>query len=473
MIKKSVTLLILVVMLLTAFGIDYTPANAYAYDTTFVSKIHYQNIGTETASLSITFYDQNGVEVASLPVTTLEPDAATSLYAGTIGGLTSGFKGSAVISSNQPLASVVAQVGSGAVKNQPLSSGFSQGSSSVLIPTVLKQMFFFTSVFAVQNVDSVAADFKLTFVPVTGSQIIYNVTNVPANASRLFDMGTVPAITESTFNGAVLIESFKNGTTTPGLIVGTSMELENAGYNAYAFDGASATANKIYMPTAVCKFGPNKNSTSAYAVQNNNNVPVNVTVTYSNGNVDGPYSVPAYGKRSFDGCQAGNAVGYLGSAIVTSTGGNIHVVGKVYGGGLYPAHLAFINGSSNVALPFIRWTEANWLNGVGQRTYIAIQNIGTSNIPAGAVSVKYYDKNGALIGTHTLGAIAVGAKGNSHPYYLGPIAAEFGTYTDGSEGGGAVVEGPVGSQLAVVVRVQKYLGAGNSAGDDYTGIPIN
>jgi len=93
--------------------------------------------------------------------------------------------------------------------------------------------------------------------------------------------------------------------------------------------------------------------------------------------------------------------------------------------------------------------------------------------PAGQVSVKYYDKNGTLLGTHTLGAIAVGAKGNSHPYYIGAAGAEFGTYPDGSEGGGAIVEGPAGSQLAVVVRVQKYIGGGNSAGEDYTGIPIN
>jgi hypothetical protein len=465
MLKKSVTVLILLIMLLTAFGIDYSPAYAYAYDTAFVSMIHYQNVGTDTANISIVFYDLNGVQKATLPVTTLKKNAVTTLFAGSVGGLTSGFKGSAVISSDQPLASVIAQVGSGSVKNQPLSSGFSEGSSSVLIPTVLKKMFYFTSVFVVQNVDSTAADFKLTFVPVSGSPIIHNVNNVPKYASRIFDMGKLSAITTSTFNGAVLIEAKRAGTTTPGSIVGTSMELENAGYNAYAFDGAAMTANKIYMPTAVCKFGPNNNSTSAYAVQNNNSTPVKVTVTYSNGKVDGPHTVPAYGKRSFDGCGAGNPDGFLGSAIVTATA-KIHAVGKVYGGGLYPAHLAFITGYSKVSLPFIRWTEADWLNGNGQRTYIAIQNIGTSTIAAGKVKVQYYDKNGVLKGTHTLGAIAVGAKANSHPQFVG--LTEF-----GANGGGAIVIGPTGSQLAVVVRVQKYIGSGNSVGEDYTGIPIN
>ena len=471
MVKKSISLAIILIVLLTAFGLDYSSVHAYAYGSDFVSTIHYQNVGNDTAQISIIIYDQNGIEEASAPVTNLEPGAATSIYAGTINGLSSGFKGSAVISSDQPLASVVAQVGSGAIKNQPLSSGFSEGSSSVLIPTVLKNMFFFTSVFAVQNVDSVAADFTLRFVTTTGTQINKTVPDVQPFASRLFDMGQIPEITTTTFNGSVVIDSVRNGTTTPGSIVATSMELENAGFNAYAFDGAANTGTTVYMPSAVCKFGPNNDSTTAYAVQNTNATSVQVTVTYSNGNVDGPHTLAGYAKRSFDGCHAGNPNGFLGSAVVTATG-DVHAVGKVYGGGLYPAHLAFLSGESKVGLPFIRWTESQWYNGVRQRSYIAIQNIGSSNIPSGQVTVTYYDKNGNAVGSHTLGAIPVGGKVNSHPHHIGSAGFEFGYYTDGSQGGGAIVEGPNGSQLAVVVRVQKYTGNGTSVGEDYTGIPI-
>jgi hypothetical protein len=476
--KKFLTIIIITIVLFTAFGVNQSPVYAQAYDTDFVSMIHYQNVGTSDATINITIYDNDGIEAASAPVATLAPGGATSLYAGTL-GLTAGFSGSAVISSDQPLASVVAQIGSGAVLNQPLSSGFSGGSSSVLIPTVLKNMFFFHTVFSVQNVDSVPADLTFTFVPLVGNPpsagtpIVYTVTGLPAYASKLIDMGSFPEISEPQFNGSVAIEAVQTGTSTPGSVVATSMELEIAGNNAYAFDGASSTADKIYMPSAVCKFGPNNESTTAYAVQNTTSNTISVTVTYSNGNVDGPYQLPAYAKRSFDGCQANNPVGFLGSAVVESTGGDIHVVGKVYGGGLYPAHLAFISGSSKVALPFVRWTETNWENREGQRTFIAVQNIGTSDIPAGQVTVSYLDKDGTVLGTHTLGAIPVSQKANTHPHHIGAAGYEFGTYPDGSSGGGAIVEGPAGSQLAVVVRVQKYLGQGNSVGEDYTGIPIN
>lgn len=466
----------LALVLLTSFGLWTSPVYAYAYDTDFESVIHIQNIGTEIAGVSIDVINHLG-ELTNYPIADIPVRGSTSLLVGSI-GVGSDFKGSAVLRSSQPLATVVSQSSSGEVKNQPLSSGFSEGSANVLIPTVLKNKFFFHSLFSVQNVDTETADLTFTFVPligdppdpvVAGTPIIHQITDLAPGVSYFIDMGNFPAITENSFNGSVAIEAKKAGSETPGAIVGTSMELEIAGYNAYAFDAALNTSNKIFMPSAVCKFGPNRNSTSAYAVQNTNNFPIDVKVTYSNGNIDGPYTLEAFAKRSFDGCQAGNPRGFLGSAIIESTGGDIHTVGKIYGGGLYPAHLGFINGSSNVSLPYIRWTESNWYNQIGHRTYIAIQNIGTTNIQAGDVVVEYYNKDGTLAGTHVLGAIDVSKKANSHPQYIGASGYEFGN--DG--GGAAIVKGPIGSQLAVVVRVQRYIGDGNSVGEDYTGIPTN
>jgi hypothetical protein len=473
--KKYFSLPIILIMVIMTLGLNYTSAQAYAYGSDFISTIHYQNIGDSTANVSLVIYGQDGSVEATHPVTQLAPGGATSLYAGSISGLDSGFTGSAVLSSDQPLATTIAQVNSGSVKNQPLSNGFSAGSDSVLIPTVLKNQFYFNSVFSVQNVDSTAADLTFTFKTIDGAEIVETINDIAPYASYVVDMGATSMIHSVAFNGSVFIEAVQAGTSTPGSIVASSMELQYNGNNAYAFNGvpSSETSTRIYMPTAVCKFGPTRDSTSAYAIQNPNDTSVDVTVKYSNGHVDGPYRIAPYAKRSFDGCSANNPVGFLGSATVTATN-NVQAVGKVYGGGLYPAHLGFTSGSDEIALPFVRWTEANWLNGTGQRSYIAIQNIGSSTIPAGGISVNYYDKDGNLVGTHQINSsVAVGGKVNSHPYYLGSVGAEFGTYSDGSSGGGAIVVGPNGSQLAVVVRVQKYTGGGNSVGEDYEGIPIN
>ena len=126
-------------------------------------------------------------------------------------------------------------------------------------------------------------------------------------------------------------------------------------------------------------------------------------------------------------------------------------------------------GAPKIALPYVRWTETHWTDGTRQRANIAIQNVGTAQIPAGAITVKYYDKSGTLVGTHTINsALDVGKKTNSNP--LAISQTEFG-YIGSSIGGGAIMEAPDGSQLAVIVRVETYV-PGGSVGEDYSGIPI-
>lgn len=268
------------------------------------------------------------------------------------------------------------------------------------------------------------------------------------------------------FNGSLQVFATKDETTEGANVVASALELSITGTGAYAFEGASDFATTIYMPSALCKF--NGVQTSSYAVQNTTAGNVDVTVEYAGGGTAGPVTLAAGAKQSFNACDV-NASGYIGSAVITATG-DIVAMGKVFGGGLSTAFLGFNNGVAQVALPYVRWTTAHWFDGTRQRAYIAIQNVGAS-LDAGEVTVKYYDKTGALVGTDTLGAIAAGAKANSNAGNIGAAAAEFGYYTDGTFGGSAIVEGPTGAQLAVIVRVQSRVGA-DSVAEDYSGIAI-
>ena len=83
--------------------------------------------------------------------------------------------------------------------------------------------------------------------------------------------------------------------------------------------------------------------------------------------------------------------------------------------------------------------------------------------------MKYYDKSGNLVGTKWLAAIPAGGKVNSTAEGL--MGGEFGYYADNTYGGSAIVEGPAGSQLAVVVRIQQMAGQ-IGVGEDYNGIAI-
>jgi hypothetical protein len=463
------TVLALAVALLGAAS----PVSAAAFGTSFVTSITYMNVGTGPATITLTFYDENSATPILIPLPDLAVNAGASINVGGVTSVAAGFKGSAVMSSDQPLAATMVQlppVGS-AVKNRPLSNGFSGGASYVLIATALKNTFATNSIISVQNVDTVGADVTVNFVPVGGTAVPITVTNLPSGAAKYFDLNTIGSLGGS-FNGSVQITSVKTGTTTPGSVVATSLEASTANNNVYAFEGIATTSDTIYMPSAFCNYGGA--ISSAYAIQNTSTTAsVDIKVTYSNGNNETKTAVGPGAKVSLSGCSAGNPNGFIGSAVVTTVpaGGAIVGIAKITGNGLSTAFVGVGDGAAKLYAPYVRYTEAHWLDGTKQRTFIAIQNVGGADLAAGAVTIKYYDKDGNLVGTDTnAAALVVGGKFSSAARNVGPVAAEFG-YIGTTFGGSAVIEGPVGSKLAVVARVQTSTGGTSTVGEDYNGIP--
>lgn len=472
--KKLKFALLLVVVLvlftaLTAFAGD-------AYDASFTTSVTYQNVGSADAMVTFQFYPEN----ASSPITyeaTLPAGAGASLFMGGVADVPDGFMGSGILSSDQPVVATLVQIASDpAVQNRPLSNGFETGAPQVLLATVLKNKFNATSVFSVQNASSGPVDLDITFYNAdnpAAAPINIEHNGLPAGASKYFDMGTIPQITAGVFNGSAVVQGYAAGTTTPANIVATVLELGTNNTDASAFEGVSGASNTVYMPSAICNAFGGQNT--AYAVQNTSqSASASVTVNYSNGATESA-NIPAGAKRSFLACNAtGMTQGFSGSATITSTGAEIVVIGKVYGVGLYTAFLGATEGSETLALPYVRWTESQWTPGGRQRAYIAIQNVG-ANLPAGAVTVRYVDKNGDVVGTHSLPAIPSGGKVNSWaglPEVTGNRAAlnEFG-YAGGQFGGSVIVEGPAGSQLVAVARVASAAPS-NLVGEDYNGATI-
>lgn len=463
----------MVALLLSIFAVGGRGVSAQtnAYATAFTTSITYQNIGTGTANINLTVYSSTGTPSA-IPASTLAANGAGSFFVGSVSGLGTTFNGSAVISADQPIAATLVQIPASAsqVKNRPLSNGFSSGSGTVLIPTVLKSFANYTSKFVVQNTDSVANDFTVDFINPANGSVVYtaNPTNVAPNTSVYYDAGTIAALT-STFNGSVKVTAVKTGTSNAGSAVGTALELQTNGVGAYASQAfpASAAATKVFMATSLCNLViPSGATTSFYAVQNAGTASASVTVTYVGAAGSTPVNVTttattiaAGAKASFNPCTAaGVPSGFSGSATINSTQ-PILAIGKVNGGGLYTAFEGATAGSAKTALPYVRWlTPAQG----GQQTYIAIQNVGTS--AASSVTVKYYSGAGALLGTHTIPSIAAGAKASSNP-------TSAGVTNMGVGGGSAVVEG-ANAQLIVVTRVTSPV-TGGTTGEDYNGIPFN
>jgi hypothetical protein len=362
------------------------------------------------------------------------------------------------------------QIPSGTVvKNRPLINGFSEGSNRVLIATVLKNKFNSSTQFSVQNVGTSAATFTLKYYNAenpSAAPIVQTTQAVPASAAKYYNGDNLPA----SFNGSVTIES-------TGPIVAAAMELSTNSIAVSGFEGVTGGAKTLYMPSALCNAFGGQNT--AYAIQNTSTTgeDANVTVSFSNGKSTSAV-IKGGAKASFVGCINQNGTnllpnGFSGSATITSTGADIVGIGKVSGVGLSTAFVGATSGADTLALPYVRWTQTRFDANPGnrQRTFIAVQNVGPP-IAAGQVKIEYRDKDGNLVGTHTIAAgVPTGGKVNSNPTNIGAPGDEFG-YSGSQFGGSAIVVGPAGSKLVAVARVTSFLSAGQSAGEDYNGIAI-
>jgi hypothetical protein len=443
-----------------------------AYDTPYVTSITYTNAGNSDTDVTFTFYLPNGSTVEA-PAIPLAANASGSLFVGNVQDLGAGFSGSAIVSAGEPILATMVQVpqtDSGSpIKNRPLSNGFRDNASSerFLIPTVLKNQFNNTTRFSVQNVSQDSINLEVNFFRVgeTSATHTETVNDLPAGSAATFDAGEISQL-GSSFDGSATIDA------TGGEVVAAALELTvDTSGRASSFEGVPTGTNTVYMATALCKaFG----ASSAYAVQNTSTTDsAEVTVNY-NGGGEQTQSISAGGKFSFLACDS-NSSNYSGSATITSTGAPIVAIGKVFtdggSGRLSTAFAGESAGASSLIAPYVRWTSsANFNGGARQRAFLAIQNIG-SNIPSGQnITVRYVDKNGNEVGTHTIpGPIPEGDKRNSNPSEVAAIGAEgeFGYYTDGTFGAGAIIEGPSGSQLIAVVRIQSVVPGVGQVAEDY------
>jgi hypothetical protein len=473
---RAFSIILILAVIGSMFALPMT-AKAVAYGATFTTSITYMNIGTSAANVTMLFYPAQN----ATPVTWNEPalpvNAAASLYAGTV--FASSFSGSAVVSSDSPLAVTGVQT-STTVKNRMLSNGFSSGAAVFTIPTVLKGTFTTNSIFSVQNADSEANNVTVTFNPVSGSPFSDTITGLPAGAAKIYDMGSVVVSgLGATFNGSVKITAKKTASpAVDGSVVASSQELSTINDNSYAFEGATNGGSTVYMPSAFCGWGVGLVQ-SAFAVMNMGANPVDLTVTYRVAGSATTYTDTVTGlaaglKASLAACTVAPA-GFIGSATITATGTSpsIVAIGKIYNGGLSTAYSGFAAGSQIVALPYVRFTNSFWTAGTKQRVFIAIQNVGAGALAVGAVSAKFYDADGNLVGTLTnTTAIAVGDKWSVAANQLpGGVGNEFG-YWATKTGGGAIISGPAGAQLAVIGRAQTYLSPTTSTGEDYNAIPV-
>ncbi len=468
-------------MVLLVLAIVVPAASAQsATSQTWTSSITYYTPSSSGGTLQVNYYA--GATLYTGPTITLAPNKAGSLLIGTVSTVPDGFAGSAVLSADVPIVATYVQFAAGAEAGnygRPIYSGFNpqDAATPFYVPTVLYQKFNTTSRIGVQNVESFEIAARLKFYAVGASTpTVTKTVDIPAQASYIFTPSDISGLTPG-FNGSLVIEATKKGDpTTQGRVVASSVETADSGRFAYAFEGVAQGANKIYMPSMLCKYRPEQQM-SYYAIQNAGSTTATVTIQFYNtagaqvGTMSGT-DIPPGGKISVQPCVYGVPENTSGSAVIESVGAPVIAIGKISANnGLATAFVGQPAGYNKVALPYIRWAADPSRD---FRAYIAIMNVG--NASATNIVAKYYDGNGSLAGTHVVAnasnPLGVFIKRNSDPYTAGALHP---TYNDfGFHPSGGAVEIESDQPIVVVVRLARNVSLGTVTmfGEDYNGTPI-
>lgn len=471
---KKITLLFL--LLVVVLGISTTPANAQATDATWISSITYFVPGDDPGKLSVIFYD--GTSSYTSPEIDVTGKSSGEINIGST-SLSENFKGTAVLSSSVPVASVTTQF----EENNPLgfSTGFYTGftkedAGSTFYLSTVRANGLTSSSIGVQNVEDVAITATLNFYSVfTGNLAFKKVVELQPGAGYVSKLREIPEFSGSIFDGSLVVTAVRSDDlTTPANVVASAVETQDNGYGVYSYQGVKEGSTKVYLPTAMCEY---QEQTSYFAIQNLGTSTADVKVDYYDFNNNFVGSTPIQkiskgAKWSTNPCTYNLLEQQKGSAVVTSTNGvPLTAMAKINTtDGLITAFSGLPAGSTHIALPYVRWSDNT---STKYSSYIAVMNLGTTN--ATNIIAHYYDADGTLIKTHTLAStsnpLGPSNKANTNASMANALTGgEFGYASNGG-----AVEIISDQPVAVVVRNAIYptnIPGINIFGEDYVGIRV-
>ena len=395
-------------------------ANNYASGTgSFTTFLAFQNTGSASANVTIQYYDATGTPLAASTVVT-----SVAKYGELIGAnpLALGSRGAGVITSNQPLAVIVAEATPYGGSAYAVNAG---AGNTLNAPFAFRNTFGgYTTQLTVFNAGSSPVTATVNFYDNTGTlaSAASQSFSVGAKQSYSLDQGAASSNIPSGFNGWAQVSS-----PVGSQLVAQVLE-QNPGIRYVSIVNAQTGSSSTAYAPAIFNNAYGSFITGADIV-NTNSTPVTVTVNYYS--ITGtlyaasPFTLAGYALTSIyhGGTGAGPGVagtglpsGFAGAASVTSQGGGVIVAVNEFGGytsagttesGTYSAASS---GNSTVGLPVI----AN--NGFGYTTGTTIFNTSSQTVSG---TLQYYDLSGNAVGTAQ--TLSIGANASA-AYYQGSSA---------------------------------------------------
>lgn len=278
----------------------------------FSTWIAVQNAGTSDARVEIQFTP--GPEAGNaytMPPQNIPSGASLIIDQATQDQLGPRFIGSATLTSNQPLAVVVNQTGTGNFKTLLAYSGFSAGSSKVILPLVQQANAGFFTGIAVQNSGTTSAEVVINY----GPNLVQGQPGLPNDRTYLQGGESATFIK----NGPTRYIGSAEVTVTGGEVVVVVNQLSPKSGSSYeGFDPNAATPN-VSLPLLMANNG---GFDTGVQCRHLGTGPVTITLTYTPNTVGpqtpSPVSEEIEAGASFNVLQGTIGYRYVGSGIVTT-----------------------------------------------------------------------------------------------------------------------------------------------------------
>lgn len=257
---------------------------------TYSSAYQIQNLSGSTANVAVSYYNQSDGLLAASGSFTITANGSKVVFPFTSGafgdnaGSLSTFNGSAVVSSDQPIAVILnTQTATGFSPFYGASTdGFSAGSTTVSLPNIVCNNAGFNTFFNVQNAGSADANVLVTYYPgAAGTAGITETATIKPGAAKTFNQqagSTTKNCNQLKDGSGKFVGSAKVQSLNAQPVVAAVMFLGTGGIKSLqGYDGFTGGSTSINLPLVM------SNNSSYYTgiqIQNAGTNPTTATVTF-------------------------------------------------------------------------------------------------------------------------------------------------------------------------------------------------
>ena len=372
------------------------PASAQLGDTD-VSSFTVQNVGIDTASVTITFVEEDGTQITPTELNSGQTNpfslAVGEFFEVYVPGIPSGQlptgRFSVIIAADQQIVAIANLVGQGTVNFNGSYSGFSSGAPTFYLPSVVFNYYGWYSLISVQNVGSGLADVEVEITCSDGTVGMLTATDVPSMASVHFDLETTTptGFTSSTdCNGSAEVTGGGEN-----VVVVDNQTAPSSG-NTQSYSGIAAGAPKVYVPALYTGYYGWSSSVNVRKLGTGN---VSVSAAYSDSGSSSCSLTDAAPSCLLYMPAEHPTAGYYG-ATLTATGGDIVAVVNAANGSQAQTYNGVADGSGTmvVGIPSVMKNYYGW------NTSFTCQNIGSGST---SLEIAYDGYAGDVYDTAVLG----------------------------------------------------------------------